>query len=203
MPIKERTSKVRLPLHHQSRQLRKVPPWLANNGAQISAPTALWPHLDAMSKLTTTVKAVTRLRTWQIHQPCYPLSQRQDSEKGFEMMLRQQAKAHRAFRLHKQSAGTSRQRLPCTQPFKQFTLLRRLSSLLLQHLVPIWQDQNTITRHLVDNSRRTTQTIMGIATLALQRAKAKAGAKVKPTTKKARGAPCPRITIPTNWSFPN
>ncbi len=182
---------MRLPLHHQSRQLRKMPPRLANNGAQINAPTALWPHLDAMSKLTTTVRAATRLRTWQIHQPCYPLSQRQDSEKGFEMLL------------HKQSAGTPRQRLPCTQPFKQFTSLRRLSSLLLQHLVLIWQDQNTITRHLVDNSRRTTQSIMGIATLALQRAKAKAGAKAKPTTRKARGAPCPRITIPTNWSFPN
>ncbi len=138
-----------------------------------------------------------------MRQPFNPLSQRQDSEKGVERLLHQQAKARRAFRLHKQSAGTPRRRLPCTQPFKQFTSLRRLSSFLLQHLVLIWQDQNTITRHQVDNSRRTTQPIMGIAILALQRAKAKAGAKAKPTTRKARGAPCPRITILNNWSFPN
>ena len=144
-------------------------------------------------------------QTWRMCQPQYPLSQRQDSEN--EMLLRQQAKAHRAFRLHKQSAGTPRRRLPCTQLFNQFTSLRRLSSLLPQHLVLVWQHQNIITRHLVDKGRLTTQPVMGIATLALQRAKAqakaRAKAKAKPTTRKTRGAPCPGITIPTKWSFPN
>jgi hypothetical protein len=47
--------------HHQSRQLRKVPSWLANNGAQISAPATVWSHLDAMSKLTTIVGAATNM----------------------------------------------------------------------------------------------------------------------------------------------
>jgi hypothetical protein len=58
--------------------------------------------------------------------------------------------------------------------------------------------------HLVDNNRHTTQVnttgtqeiIMGIAIPALQRAKARA--KAKPTTRKARGAPCPGTTILTN-----